>query len=182
MVETKEIVRMGKRSIVAWLDDGNWEKYVTCTDYDPSKPVGCQWCWGHYYEGKQEECLRDAMMDLLGIQRPPINPTRLMEIASKAIQYIAEEEDVDFVESEFELEPEEMKALGVERKYDVYEVDFTATIIVPHGKEIDDVLDLDGFRALDMAKGAEDCIDEELSEDEVRRRYAYATNDIDDLY
>lgn len=31
------------------VKDGQTTKYVVCSYYDPTKPEGSQWCWGHYF-------------------------------------------------------------------------------------------------------------------------------------
>ena len=36
------------RSIVLWEYNGS-KKYVVCSHYDATQPVGQQWYWGHYF-------------------------------------------------------------------------------------------------------------------------------------
>lgn len=39
----------GDRSLVLWVTERGTKKYVVCSYYDPDKPVGQQWYWGHYF-------------------------------------------------------------------------------------------------------------------------------------
>lgn len=37
------------KSLVLWVKESGNKEFVVCTDYDPEKPVGSQWIWGHYF-------------------------------------------------------------------------------------------------------------------------------------
>lgn len=54
---TRELMKIDdQRSLVLWVDgNGNnskddVNKFVVCSYYDPAKPIGQQWCWGHYFD------------------------------------------------------------------------------------------------------------------------------------
>jgi hypothetical protein len=38
------------RSIVLWVHASGRKEFVVCSYYDETKPVGQQWCWGHYFQ------------------------------------------------------------------------------------------------------------------------------------
>ena len=52
---TKELAKIDdRRSLVLWvIEDAEGktikQEYVVCSYYDATKPVGSQWCWGHYF-------------------------------------------------------------------------------------------------------------------------------------
>ena len=47
---TVELARLKTdRSLVLWVKESGNKEFVVCTDYDPNKPVGSQWIWGHYF-------------------------------------------------------------------------------------------------------------------------------------
>jgi hypothetical protein len=46
---TIELMKKGSRSVVLW-QTGERRQFVTCTDFDPTKPEGSQWIWGHYFQ------------------------------------------------------------------------------------------------------------------------------------
>lgn len=46
-IELKKID--ARRSLVVWVTPEGHKKYVVCSYYDHEKPVGEQWCWGHYF-------------------------------------------------------------------------------------------------------------------------------------
>lgn len=55
-----ELMKRGDRSLVARLrDDNTVSEYVTCTDFNPDKPDGSQWCWGHYFGTNLEHAVED---------------------------------------------------------------------------------------------------------------------------
>lgn len=37
------------RSLVVWVKDQR-RKFVVCSYYDESRPIGIQWDWGHYFD------------------------------------------------------------------------------------------------------------------------------------
>lgn len=53
---TVELMKIDeRRSLVLWCY-GDHKKFVVCSYYDPTKEVGTQWYWGHYFFD-----LKDAM-------------------------------------------------------------------------------------------------------------------------
>ena len=46
---TTELARVNDKSLVLWEKPSGNKEFVVCTDYDCNKPVGSQWCWGHYF-------------------------------------------------------------------------------------------------------------------------------------
>lgn len=47
---TLELAKLDdRRSLVAWVIDDQVHTFVVCSFYDPTKPVGQQWSWGHYF-------------------------------------------------------------------------------------------------------------------------------------
>lgn len=46
-IELKKIDE--RRSLVLWMGQCGAQKYVVCSYYDNTKPIGSQWCWGHYF-------------------------------------------------------------------------------------------------------------------------------------
>ena len=47
-IELKKIDE--RRSLVLWMSPRGNKQYVVCSFYDEAKPVGSQWCWGHYFD------------------------------------------------------------------------------------------------------------------------------------
>lgn len=37
------------KSLVLWVKPSGRKEFVVCTGYDPEKPIGEQWYWGHYF-------------------------------------------------------------------------------------------------------------------------------------
>lgn len=54
-----ELKKNGTRSLVAVLDGEKITEYLTCTDYDGTRPFGSQWVWGHYYGSDLERAVDD---------------------------------------------------------------------------------------------------------------------------
>lgn len=166
---TYEIAKFASRSVVAYEVDGKLTKYVVCSDYDASKPVGDQWVTGHYYElwsygNDASMTLRRAMFDLYGIPySSDMTPSRMCELMTlfkdALVSEDREEYDVttsegyDSFKSDFELDDDEMSYLGIEppRRYEVVEVEFSVTrtykvnVVMPYGGthryELMDVID-----------------------------------------
>lgn len=38
-----------QHSLVLWVSKTGIKQFVVCSYYDPEKPVGQQWSWGHYF-------------------------------------------------------------------------------------------------------------------------------------
>lgn len=45
----KELCKLDDRRSALIIEDGTMTKYVVCSYYDPTRPEGSQWCWGHYF-------------------------------------------------------------------------------------------------------------------------------------
>lgn len=147
MTETKEILKYGDRSVVAYIVDGKITKYVACTYYDPTKNVGEQWSWGHYYdiwgEVTEEEALRSAAYDLYKINEEDNKSIkskadkydRMLDIAKDVIDtYLTVngddgvvEDAVNHLKNDIKITKEEAIALGITdilypKKYNIMEV------------------------------------------------------------
>lgn len=47
---TTELMKINAdQSLVLWTKPSGTKQFVVCTDYNEEKPVGSQWCWGHYF-------------------------------------------------------------------------------------------------------------------------------------
>lgn len=46
---TMELAKVNDKSLVLWEKPSGNKEYVVCSHYDSTKPVGNQWCWGHYF-------------------------------------------------------------------------------------------------------------------------------------
>lgn len=170
---TYEIAKFASRSVVAYEVDGKLTKYVVCSDYDASKPVGDQWVTGHYYElwscgNDASMTLRRAMFDLYCIPySSDMTPSRMCELMTlfkdALISEDREEYDVttsegyDSFKSDFELDDDEMSYLGIDKPqlYEVVEVDFSIvrtyriSVAMPYGGTTSDNL-LDVISDLDI--------------------------------
>ena len=49
MERTIELVKVNDKSVVLWEHKSGYKQYVVCSYYDGEKPIGAQWCWGHYF-------------------------------------------------------------------------------------------------------------------------------------
>ena len=48
---TMELAKIDdSRSLILWQKTSGNKEFVICTDYDPTKPIGSQWIWGHYFQ------------------------------------------------------------------------------------------------------------------------------------
>ena len=51
MEHTIELARIDQcRSLVLWVTNSGHRKFVVCSYYNPTIPVGEQWSWGHYFD------------------------------------------------------------------------------------------------------------------------------------
>ena len=41
--------KKGDKSLVMWVKPSGNKEFVVCSYYNSEKPVGSQWCWGHYF-------------------------------------------------------------------------------------------------------------------------------------
>lgn len=154
---TYEIAKFASRSVVAYEVDGKLTKYVVCSDYDASKPVGDQWVSGHYYElwsfgNDASMTLRRTMFDLYGIPySSDMTPSRMCELMTlfKDALISEDREEYDVTTSEgydefkeaFDLEDDEMSYLGIDNPqlYEVVEVEVAITrtykvnVVMPYG-------------------------------------------------
>lgn len=154
---TYEIVSFLSRSVVAYEVDGKLTKYVVCSDYDASKPVGDQWVSGHYYElwsygNDASMTLRRAMFDLYCIPySSDMTPSRMRELMTLFKDALVSEdrdkydvstsEGYDSFKSDFELDDDEMSYLGIDKPqlYEVVEVEVSVTrtykvnVAMPYG-------------------------------------------------
>lgn len=47
---TLELIKINsQRSLVLWIKSNGRKEYVVCSYYDPTKEIGSQWYWGHYF-------------------------------------------------------------------------------------------------------------------------------------
>lgn len=127
------------------------EPWVVCSNWRPEAPEGEKWDLGHYFYNQAK-----ALRYLLGIG--DISPARLEEIATKALEFIVENEDegdrwecIKDALEDLDLDDDELEFFGFEKpkRYKVLEVEFTRTsttslkVVVPEDfdEDCDDVWD-----------------------------------------
>lgn len=86
---TRELMKIDdQRSLILWVDGNDNDnkddvnKFVVCSYYDPAKPIGQQWCWGHYFNSLYHA------MDYVHELRKGISYMQLCEIAETAVSWI----------------------------------------------------------------------------------------------
>ena len=104
-IELKKIDK--RRSLVLWVTPGGHKKFVVCSYYDPEKPVGSQWCWGHYFEG-----LDSAIAYIKGEEAPRYYITKdgkieartaTIDAAIDLIKTYQEVEQKEYIRAEFSI-------------------------------------------------------------------------------
>lgn len=92
-------------------DDGSTSQFVVCSFYEPTKPFGDQWLWGHYFS-----TLESAMN--YWHKQVIENPTydRLDELCRQLVNGMLidnRQEALIYFEDSCEMTESEMKYLGV---------------------------------------------------------------------
>ena len=79
---TTELMKVNEfKSLILWID-GNINKYVVCSYYDPTKREGEQWCWGHYFHS-----LEDAL-EYVHECKKGFTYSRAIELLEQSISFI----------------------------------------------------------------------------------------------
>ena len=178
MDNTKEILKYNDRSVVEISTDGRVIKYATVTNYDPQKPVGTQWDWGHYYDiyggVTQEEALRKAILDLYNINENEISSAKSKafrydrmeeigkELAKLYIEVVEDNETLDeatyYLLNNVEITKTEADILGIEdvlypKKYQIVEVELRREqkVIIKAAVPMD--VDVDRYEIEDYISG-----------------------------
>ena len=164
MDATRMVIKYGDRCVVEISEGGKVIKYAAVTDYNPEKPVGSQWNWGHYYDiwggVTQEEALRLAVLDLYNIEdglkdelkEKKEQYDRIKEIAEEVIKTCVDEDDKDtinYLKNVAGITEKEAKILDVydllyPKFYKVVEVTLTReqrvtiSVAMPEDEDTDD--------------------------------------------
>ena len=161
MKKCTELAKLGNRSVVEVrrTDTDAIVQYVVCSNFNNSKAFGSKWDWGHYYDvwgnDVAEIQLRNAMMDLYGMDESQISFDRAKELAKLFFDELHDIYDSDGVNSDERLREylihnniteDESEFFGVkdimfQKKYKVVDVTFerkqrvTVKVVMPDDED-----------------------------------------------
>jgi len=168
MVETRELLKYGNKSLVEIKIDGVIKKYVVCNNYDPSKEYGNQWDSGSYFDvwgnTTAENMCRTATLFLYDIKetKPAITYERMEELAKEFVTLFMEAEDrmladdtINYLKDNVKVTKNEAELLGIAdelypKKYDIVEVTLERVqraklkAVVPAGTD-PDIYDIEDY-------------------------------------
>ena len=144
MQYTKEIMKINKaQSLVLWIDGNKTDncddamKFVVCSHYDPSRPIGQQWDWGHYFNDIIHA------MDYVHKLIKGISYTELCEYAESGVSYLDDNEMLeDFLEDrDINMSDEAKKFFCIEEADDEEEQDYYDSPETQYGWYQQDIID-----------------------------------------